>query len=278
MSGRRTLKAIHLAGTAWFVLCIGYVLVLALRQAGFHWWVIFSLSGHSALVVFLLVSVYFFAVFKGVSRTQGIEIEHPLTSTGHYLLFYAVAPFLGGLSGCLAMIGENRAGQFLEGIALGTFATTFLVWVVIDPLVGSLEPVLIPPSRKHRGERFAQAKAEREKKRKERQQLLAVILAKEQADRQNWRQLLKPQAERLASLLRAGATNVGQAERQAVDIGLSAWQLGGITCMRELHDMALAMSKQRSGSETVADFISFWWDGIGTWRSPSIDQIAAYSV
>ena len=120
MSERRMLKSIHLASTAWFMLCIGYILVLALRQAGVRWWVIFSLSGHSALIVFLLISLYLFVIFRGVSRSQKIEVEHPLTSTNCYMMFYVVAPLLGGLAGALGMIGENRIGQFLLGIALGT--------------------------------------------------------------------------------------------------------------------------------------------------------------
>lgn len=269
-SGHRTLKAIHLASTLWFVLCIVYILALALRQAGFHWWVIFSLSGYSAFLISLLISLYLFAIFRGVSRTQNIEIEHPLTSTHSYMVFYAAAPFLGGVAGCLATIGEDKVIQFLVGVALGTFATTFLVWVIVDPLTGLLETMLPPASRRHRAERLAQAKAERERKQKEHQQLLADILAKEEQDRLHWQQVLRPQAEKLAALLKTDTASIRQAERQAVDIGLSAWQLGGITCMRELRDMALAISRQRNDSGAITDFISYWWDGIGSWRSPRL--------
>lgn len=270
MAGRKTLKAIHLASTLWFVLCIAYILVLALRQKGFQWWVIFSLSGHSAVIIFLLMAVYLFAVFRGAGRTQGIEIEHPLTSTNYYLAFYAAAPLLGGLAGCLATIGEDKVAQFLAGIALGTFVTTALVWVVVDPVTTSVEPLLTPVSRKHRAERLAQTKAEGERKQRERQQLLADILEKEQLDRQHWQQVLKPQAEKLAELLTADADGFRRAEGQAVDIGLSAWQLGGITCMRQLRDMAVEISRQKNQKTPVTDYISFWWDGIGSWRSPSL--------
>jgi hypothetical protein len=269
-SGHRTLKAIHLASTLWFMLCIVYILALALWQAGFHWWVIFSLSGYSAFLISLLVSLYLFAISRGVSRTQNIEIEHPLTSTHSYMVFYATAPFLGGVAGCLATIGEDMVIQFLVGVALGTFATTFLVWVIVDPLTGLLETMLPPASRRHRAERLAEAKAERERKQKERQRLLADILAKENQDRLHWQQALRPQAEKLAALLKTDAAGIRQAERQAVDIGLSAWQLGGITCMRELRDMALAISRQRNESGAITDFISYWWDGIGSWRSPRL--------
>lgn len=57
MTNHSRLKSIHLAGTAWFILCVGYILVFALRQAGVHWWIIFSVSWHSVLTVFLLISL-----------------------------------------------------------------------------------------------------------------------------------------------------------------------------------------------------------------------------
>jgi len=269
-SGRRTLKAIHLASTLWFVLCIAYILVLALHQAGFQWWVIFSLSGHTAVIIFLLIAVYLFAVFRGAGRAEGIEIEHPLTSTNYYLAFYAAAPLLGGLAGCLATIGENKATQFLVGVALGTFATTALVWVVVDPLISAIEPLVMPPSRKHRAERLAQTKAEHKRKQQERQRLLADILEKQERDQHYWQQFLRPQAEKLAELLAADVDEFRKAECQAVDIGLSAWQLGGIACMRQLRDMAVEISRQKNQKAPVTDYISFWWDGIGTWRSPSL--------
>ena len=270
MFRHRTLKAIHLAGTAWFVLCVGFVLVVALRQKGFRWWVIFSLSAHAVVIMFLLVSLYLFAILRGVSRTQRIEIEHPLTSTDYYIVLYMAAPFLGGLAGCLGMIGVGRVVQFLIGVALGTFVTTLVVWVVVDPVTSMLESVLTPTSRRHRAERLARAKAEKARKQKERQQLLEDILAKEETERQRWQQVLRPQAEKLAGLLTTDATGFKGAGQQAVELGLSAWQLGGITCMRELRDMAIAECQQRMQNKPVVDYISYWWDGIGSWRSPSI--------
>ena len=143
MAVRRKLRLVHLASTAWFMLCVGYILALTLRQAGLQWWVIFSLAGHSALFIFLLISLYLFAVFRGVGKSQKIEEEHPLTCTNYYMVLYVIAPFLGGLAGCLGMIGVNRIGQFLLGIVLGTLATTFLVWVIVDPVTTLLEMLLV---------------------------------------------------------------------------------------------------------------------------------------
>lgn len=270
MTQRKKLKLVHLASTAWFMLCVGYILVLALRQAGVRWWVIFSLSGYSALLVFLLVSLYLFAIFRGAARSQKIEVEHPLTSTNYYTAFYIAAPFLGGLAGCLGMIGENRINQFLLGIALGTLGTTFLVWVIVDPVAGLLEMLLSPVSRKHRAERLAQVKTQREEKQKAREHLLADLLAKEELARRRWQEVLKPQAEKLAGLLITSRIDIKQAEREAVDIGVKAWQSGGLSCMRQLRDMAIDLCRQKSQSKAIADYIPVWWDGIGSWRNPSL--------
>jgi hypothetical protein len=263
------LKLIHLAGTAWFVACLGYVLVSALRQAGVHWAVIFSLAGHSALLLFLVVSLYLFAIFRGVARSQKVEVEYPLTSTGCYMVFYTAAPFLGSLAGCLGMLGVHGIGQFLSGVALGTLVTTFLVWVVIDPAVGLLE-MLSPVSRRHRADRLERMKAERERKRKDRERLLAEIFDREEANRRHWQQVLQPEAEKLAGLLTADRLDPGQAEREAADLGVSAWHMGGLSCMRRLRDMAIAICKENQQESSVVDYVSAWWDGIGAWRNPSL--------
>ena len=270
MTRRRTLKTIHLAGTAWFILCVGYILVFALRQAGVHWWIIFSVSGHSTLLVLLMVSLYSFALFRGVGRSQTIEAEHPLTSTNYYIVFYIVAPILGGLAGCVGMIGAYTMKQFLLGVALGTLGTTFLVWVIVDPVTALLEMLLPAASRKHRAKRLAQAKTKREKRQKDREHLIAEVLANEELDRRRWREALKPQAEKLAGLLTTNSIDFVQAEREAADIGVKAWQIGGLVCMRQLRDMAIDLCRQKNGNKTVVDYISSWWDGIGSWRIPSL--------
>lgn len=270
MSVRRILKLIHFASTAWFMLCIGYILALALRQAGVRWWVMFSLTGHSVVIVLLLISIYLFAIFKGVSRKQEV-VEHPLTSANYYMFLYGVSPFLGALAGCIGMIGvNNRVSQYLLGIALGTLGATFLVWVLVDPVTGVLEVLLLPVSRKHRAERLAQAKAQREEKQKERKHLLAKVLAEEQLDQQSWQQVLKPHAEKLAELLTTKGIDFGKAEREAIDMGINAWQTGGLSCMRQLRDMAIEVYKKKYQDSMIVDYVSSWWDGIGSWRNPSL--------
>ncbi len=269
MSKCRVLKLIHLAGMLWFLQCIGYILVLTLRQAGIRWWVIFSLSGHSALLIFLLVSLYLFAIFRGVARSQKIEIEHSLTTSTYYMIFYVTVPFLGGLSGCLGMMGENRVSQFLSGVALGTLGATFLVWIIIDPSTWMLEMLLTPASRKHRAERIAEAKAQWKKKQKEQRDLLVDVLVKEEMARLRWQEALKPQAEKLVKLMTTSNVDFKEAEREAVDIGVSAWQIGGLFCMRQLHEMVMDLCKKKHQDSMVVDYVSTWWDGIGSWRNLS---------
>jgi len=273
MTGHRTLKSIHLASTAWFVLSVGYILVFTLRQAGFHWWIIFSLSGHSTLLVLLLVSLYPFALYRSVCRSQKIEVEHPLTSTNYYMLFYVAAPILGGLAGCVGMIGLSAIKQFLLGIALGTLVVTFLVWVIVDPVTGLLEALLPAASRRHRAKRLAEAKAVRVERQREREHQLEEALAKDESDRRRWQETLKPEAEKLSELMTTNKIDPEQAEREAVDIGVKAWQIGGLECMRQLHDMAIDLYRQKNGNEAIVDYISSWWDGIGRWRTPSLQEM-----
>ncbi len=269
MAGRRKLTSIHFASTAWFILCVGYVGVLALRQAGVKWWILFSLSGHGVLIALMLISLYLFAIFRGISSSQKVKVEHPLTNTTQYAFFYVATPFLGAFASCLGMIGVETFNRFLLGITLGTLGTTFLVWVIIDPAIGLLE-MLLPASREHRAERLAQARDEKERKQRDNQRLLTEISAMEESNRTRWQKQLKPQAEQLAELLATGGVDFGQAERRAVGIGASAWHIGGLGCMRELRDMAIDICRERYDKRDIVDYISFWWDGIGSWRSPSL--------
>ena len=269
MKLRDELRIAHMASTVWFVLSVGFILISALRQAGIHWWVVFSLSGHGALIIFMLVSLYLLAIFRGISSSQKVLLEHPLTSTTHYAVFYVSAPFLGSLAGLLGMIGTHSISQFLLGIAMGTLGTTFLVWVIIDPAIGMLE-MLLPKSRINRTQRLLQTKADKEKRQNDRLNLLEEVIAKEDSDRLHWQKVLRPQAEKLAGLLTSDGEDPKLLEQEAVGIGVKAWQTGGLSCMRELREMAISLCKQEHKNKDVVDYISFWWDGIGNWRATPI--------
>lgn len=230
---------------------------------------IFSLSGHSALVVFLLISLYLFAIFRGIDRSRKVEVEHPLTSIGYYAVFYDIAPFLGAVAGALGMVGCGSFVELLVGIVMGTLATTFLVWIVVDPVTGFIER-LLPASRRHRLERLAKTKALRQEREKQRKRLLDEVFTREQQDRLRWQQVLQPWAEELVALSAGQAAGVGKAEDKALSIGAEAWQMGGIGCMRQLHSMAMEIYGKRHRDSMIVDYISLWWDGVGSWRSPSL--------
>ncbi len=266
MNRRNILKLVHFASTAWFVLSVGYILVLSLRQAGFRWWIIFSLSGYSALIVFLLISLYLFAIYRGVARSQKTEIEHPLTTSIYYSVFYDVNPFLGVLAGGMAAIGVSRATDYLLVAAYGCFWATFVVWIIVDPAVGLME-ILLPSSREHRRERLAQAKAMHEKERLAKQRLLAEVQAEEELERVRWSEVLRPYAEKLADLVATVEVTGEYGEVEAVGIGVNAWQMGGLNCMRQLQSMAMEIRKQKYQDAAIIDYISVWWDGVGSWRS-----------
>jgi hypothetical protein len=266
MSQRDELKLVHIFSTLWFILCVGYLLVLALRQAGAKWLIVFSLSGHGFLIVMVLVSLYLFAIFRGISNSQNVQFEHPLTSTRYYAAFYVTTPLLGSLAGFLGMIGVASVSRFLTGIAMGTLGVTFFVWVVVDPALGLAE-LLLPASRKHRAQRLTENKALKERKQKYRESLLARALAQEDTARLGWHEVLHPQAEALARLLTDEQADHELAEREAVGIGVNAWCTGGLTCMKELHNMAINLSQKKSPKADVVDHITHWWDGIGNWKA-----------
>ena len=153
MMPRTLLKRVHLVATIWFIACVGYLLAMAFHQAGLKWWLIFSLSGHSALGLILLVSLYLFAFYRGADRARYGEAEHPVTSSDYYLVFYVSAPLLGGLAAVLSTANAPNVGRTLSAVAMGTLATTFVVWIVIDPVAGMIES-LLPASRRHRAQRI----------------------------------------------------------------------------------------------------------------------------
>lgn len=268
MDKRKTLRLIHLLGTIWLMLCLGFVLESALRQAGFNWWIIFSLSGHSALLIFLLVSLYLFALFGAEGKGRRETIEHPLTSTDFYMAFYVSAPLIGAVASVLAILEMPDISQLLTLVALSTFGATFLTWVVIDPII-SLGEILTPVAGAHRRQRLAAAREQCEQQQEDRKRQVNEVIAKQEQLKNQWKEALRPQAEELAGLLGISQTDLKRAEKKAIDIGVSAWRMGGLPCMRQLHDMALGLFGANRQKQAVGDYVMNWWDGIGTWRIPS---------
>jgi hypothetical protein len=269
---KRTLKQIHAASTAWFVASAAFLLVLALRQAGTAWWVIFSLSGYSAILVFVLVSIYLFAVYRGVLRSDAAR-EYPLTSSVYYMAFYDLSPFIGAIAAILSGSATGGWKGELSAIAFGSLATTFFVWVVVDPAIGLIE-MCLPESRRLRHQRQAAAREHRRARQVESERLLENILRQEAINHAKWQPILEPMAVRLVAILEADQPASPDNEAETVQLGAAAWRLGGLACMRRLHEMVHAEHIRHSGTK-ITDYISQWWDGIGTWRGPSTPRTLA---
>jgi hypothetical protein len=265
MATRRLLKLLHFCGTAWFILAAAYVVVVALRQAGVMWWLIFSLSGNGAALLFLLVSAYLYALFRDNGRDSRNTVEHPLTNTIQYMILYSVIPFLGALAGLYCIFDTETSRQIALAVAMGTLGATFAFWIIIDPAISFAE-MLLPESRKHRLMRHALAKAMREQKQLEHEQLLAQIEREEKIRYQHWQEVLGTQASKLAELAIEATEGSTAAEPAAVEIGLYAWQYGGFDCMKKLRQMAADICRNRGRENICDEYISLWWDGIGQWR------------
>ncbi len=271
MEKQRFLKLIHLLNTVWFGLCVGYILILALRQAGVQWWVIFSLSGQSAVLFFLVVSLYLVAIYRSSSRSQIIKLEHPLTSTEYYIVFYYMTPLLGGLAGIAGIIGMNDITQCLLGISYGSIGATFVVWILLDPTLGLIETTL-PASRRLRKERLEAARREKEKEQQQKQLLLQQIDLEEKELQSDYQKKLEPLSCKLTELILENGNEVQEREGEVVDIGVQAWQMGGLDCMQQLHKMAREHLRKTCGTEPAIDWISLWWDGIGEWRNQPLRE------
>ena len=143
-----------------------------------------------------------------------------------------------------------------------------MVWVIVDPLVGLLEPFVLSTSREHRVERIAQAKVLRQKQNENRDNLLREVLVKEKLEHEQWREELIPIAEQLASMLISDEVDFDRRQCEAIGMGVNAWRIGGLSCMKELRNMAIDLAEQKNKS--FVDYTGLWWDGIGSWRQPTL--------
>lgn len=266
----KLLKRLHLVGTLWFMVCVGFILTLALHEAGFNSWVIFTLSGHSLVVFFLLVSLYLFAMFRGSNHGDDSSLEHPITSTGHYQLFYVGAPFLGAIAGLMALIPSQGLLMACNTLSLATFGATLFVWLVVDPVLGICES-LTPISRQLRQQRQEENRREKQERQIKRDAILAEVAEREEQNRHEWSQQLEATAIELGELLNVDATQYQWAGRKAAKLGLVAYRLGDIRCMRLLHEMAIEHYQKTYPQQRLSDYITYWWDGIGTWHSPATE-------
>lgn len=256
-------KYVHLFSTSWLIGAFFYVLFSALRYRGVNWWVIFSLSGYWLLLAALTVSVYLFAVYNSLVRNKEIEKEHPLTRTFYYMLLYDATPLVGALAAMCAITPADSVEQIVSILSIGTFAVTFLFWIIIDPALNLIE-LLLPDSRKLRNQRIERTRENKITHKINQQKMLQALSEAEQQQKEYWKAKLIPLAEDLNSLF---GTDLGRdSQRKIIDIGLKAWQIGGIGGMIELLRIAKNSNGQIEMWGVYEKHLSAMWDGIGEWK------------
>lgn len=260
------LKIIHLLNLIIFISGAAYIFVYALHRAGQSWLFIASLSGYSAIILLFLLSFYLFAVYRGISDCQNVKDEHPLTTSFPYLLFYNVSSFYGILLGWLMSGANYRTAEHLLNMSEGAAAITFLVWIIIDPIAGFVE-MLLPSSRKHRRARIAQIQENRKREYEEKCNLLKEVHLAEQRNKLHWQQILEEDAKELSRLIIEGRIDDKTVQARVIELGVKAFRIGGIECMRHLYSMAGQICKRRPQVISNLEHIPIWWDGIGNWRS-----------
>lgn len=265
MTSQRFLKRIHVCGTLWFLLCAATLLVFSLREAGFKWWFIFSVSGYSAVLLFFVFTVYLFAVYQGVVRYQ-TSAEHPLSTSVYYIALYDVAPFLGTLAGLSSLSYYAPFSSIINIISEGTLGATFLVWILFDPIIGIVETML-PKSAAHRKQRLALLREQKQQQKEENQRLLLEIEQKEQELLSQWIEQFEPMAKEASQLLCLPASPDSGIRDRIIELGAVAWKSGGIVCMRHFHQLII-QTLNSSAEKPSIDYTTIWWDGIGTWRKP----------
>ncbi len=268
---RHLLKRIHFISTVWFFCAVAYFFLFSLRQAGKSWWVIISLSGYSTPLAFLLISLYLFAIFRGMARSQKIENEHPVTTSFYYTMFYVISPLLGGFAGAISGIQNIQLWNYFLVVAVGTFWATFIVWIIIDPAAGFFE-MFLPATSRCRKERLLEAEALRKQEQIAKQRILTEVETAEKSEQSHWDVVLRPYAQELARLLADAGESCNSIESQVVNIGLIAWRIGGLNCMRKLQAMVADTCEKQRPALAYEDYIAIWWDGIGSWQSGWLEK------
>lgn len=269
MNRRKAQRFVHTTRMAGFVASVACMAVLSIVQADKSRWFTISLLSYFGWLLVATACSCSFSIFRGLSKNQRIKEEHRITTSVTYFLLYNLSPLLGALTGSLAAIGISRVTYYLFMVTAGSWCMTFMVWTIIDPILALMEMAL-PSSRQHRRERLLKSKNDEKNKRLAQKNLLAQINAEQQLQENLWNRVMQPYAEKLAELVVSNsfADEDAEAEAQIVDIGVIAWQMGGLNCMLQLHSMALNICKSKDRNWTNIDYVSIWWDGIGDWRSP----------
>ncbi|MDD5457931.1 MAG: hypothetical protein PHF37_00845 [Phycisphaerae bacterium] len=234
-----------------------------MKQSGQRWWIVIPLSGYSVIIIIMVVSLQFFSTLRAGKRVAAEE--HPLTTSPYYLVFYDAAPLLGAILGSIIATNTYNAYQYLLTLVMGSLFMTFFTWVVADPLLQTGE-MYLPSSRKLRQQRIEMIRAENRKRQEANERLLAQLEADSIIEEQVWQKRLEPAANELCELF-ASQEWAEECRMQAIEYGVKAWQMGGLGCMKKMHDLALEKYRQKYSDPQPAEMLEIWWDGIGSWQS-----------
>lgn len=260
MNPQKIRKTLHLVSTFWLTATIFYFMVYTLIEIELKWWVLFSLSGYSLLLLLFLISFYIFAIYNGLVRNKEVEKEHPLTRTISYMILYDASPLLGAIASLLAITPCDGWHKNIIILATGTFAVTFLFWIIIDPILNLIEQSM-PQSIKLRKARLESAKLLKQEEQNKQRLMIEELTEYQQNVIQNWNKSLQPLSEELTQLL--SCCSNGQNKSKIVDIGLKAWQIGGVACMQQLANIVLDDNQVSQNKQRLA----LSWQGIGEWRT-----------
>lgn len=262
----RRLSIFHGAATFQLAGSAALVIFWTLKDAGFNYLALFSLSVQGVMVVGLGVLVYGFAAFRGAVGRR-TSVEFPLTGSYPYRTYYLVTPVLGGfMSGIDYLLAEGLV-EGLRGLALGTVITAFVVWVVTDPIIGIIES-LLPASRRRRSQRRALQVAAREERTRRNRDLLSRLREDKQARLSALEPVLARHRDRLVRILEDSRWDADAGIEAGATIGFELWRLDGIDCMKEMYS-SIVQSCGRSADGYPASHLEYWWDGIGEWRQES---------
>jgi hypothetical protein len=248
-----------------FVLSSAYIFIYALHKAGKSWLFIASLSGSSTVIIIFLLSFYLFAVYRGFSSSQNAKNEHPLTASLPYVLFYNISSFYGIFIVWFISLRHYHTADYLLRMSIGIITSTFLMWIIIDPIVGFFE-MLLPSSRIQRHARIMLAQKKRRKENLDRENVLLEISRAGSYDRLKWQQMLESEANELATLISECGIDDKNVEIKVIEIGVKAYRIGGVDCMKHLYLMTKQICERKMQFVPNLEYISIWWDGIGNWR------------
>ncbi len=255
MKNEKVLKYVHFLSMCFFLLSAGYMLSYILMQKTRNSFFV-SLSGLSTLIFGAIVFFYLLAFIKSLTLNNYYKAEHPFTSSIYYMIFYDLSPFIGASGAIIAMSMLKEIDSKMLFISIGTLISSFLVWILLDPLI-QVSEMLLPSSLKYKKKRKKHLKAI--KKAHKNAQLNVLKEIKESEKELKSQRVFQEMSLKLFEALNDNEPE----ENEIIDLGLKAWQIGKIQGMQQLFEMTFKNEKDK---QIKGKRLSYIWDGIGSWK------------